>query len=183
MRLLAGNPSSGDSEDGFTLLEVIVAVSLLSVVLFTVSQTMILVLFRSMQAMELAHAEDQGARFVSSITLAAKTANAWGIYSDLNAYTTGPEINLAPHGNVLVCDSATQAGASIVYVFVYNPASRTLERFENDVNTARMTLHDVLPTAGSLFDQDLGLVQGHWQVPVRNQLLTFSAYGTPPRMR
>ena len=148
MRLLAGNPSSGASEDGFTLLEAIVAVSLLSVVLFTVSQTMILVLFRSMQAMELAHAEDQGARFVSSITLATKTATAWGIYSDLNAYTTGPEINLASQGNVLVCDSATQAGAPILYVFVYNPVSRTFKRFENDLNAARITLHDVLPTKG-----------------------------------
>jgi prepilin-type N-terminal cleavage/methylation domain-containing protein len=183
MRSVAGNPSSGASKGGFTLLEVIVALSLLSVVLFTVSQTMVLVFLRSLQAMELALAEDQGARFVSSITLATKTATAWGIYSDLDAYSTGPESNLAPQGNVMVCDSATQTGAPILYVFVYNPISRTLKRFENEVNTARMTLHDVLPTSGSLFDQDLGLVQGHWQMLVRNQLLTFSAYGTPPRMR
>jgi prepilin-type N-terminal cleavage/methylation domain-containing protein len=183
MRSSVGNHSSRASAGGFTLLEVVVAVSLLSVVLFTVTQTMTLILFRSLQAMELAQTEDQGARFVSSVTLATKTATSWGIYSDLNAYTTGPEINLAPEGNVLVCDSATQTGTTILFVFVYNPVSRTLKRFENNVNTARMTLRDVLPTAGSLFNQDLGLVQGHWQIPVRNQLLTFSAYGTPPRMR
>ena len=160
-----------------------VAVLLLSVVLFTASQTMTLVLVRSLNAMELARQEDQGARFVSSITLATKTATAWGIYSDMEAYTSGPEINLAPQGNVLVCDSATQSGTPILYVFVYDPVSQTLKRFENNMNTERMTLRDVLPTAGSIFNQNLGLVQGHWQMPVRNQLLTFSAYGTPPRMR
>ena len=67
--------------------------------------------------------------------------------------------------------------------FVYDPDSRTLKRFENNVNTERMNLQNVSPTAGSLFDQNLGLVQGHWQMPVRDQLLTFSAYGTPARMR
>jgi prepilin-type N-terminal cleavage/methylation domain-containing protein len=183
MQLAAANPDSRPNDGGFTLLEVMVATSILSVVLFTVSQTMTLILVRSMHAMELARAEDQGASFVSSITLATKTATAWGIYSDLNAYTTGPEINLAAQGNVLVCDSATEAGPAILYVFVYDPESRTLKRFENNVNTERMNLQNVSPTAGPLFDQNLGLVQGHWQMPVRDQLLTFSAYGTPPRMR
>ena len=183
MPLVAGNPSPRSSEGGYTLLELIVAVSLLSVVLFTVSQTELLVLVRSLHAMELARAEDEGARFVSSITLATKTATAWGIYSDMGAYATGPEINLAPQGNVLVCDSATEAGPSILYVFLYDPAARTLKRFENNMNTERMTLNEVLPTAGPLFNQNLGLVQGHWQIPVRNQLLTFSAFGTPLRMR
>jgi hypothetical protein len=183
MRLAAGNLSSPSSQTGFTVLEVVVALFLLSVVFLTVSQTMTLILVRSQNAMELTRAEDQGARFVSSITLATKTAVAWGIYSDLNAYTNGPEINLAPAGNVLVCDSPTQSGTEILYVFVYDPVSKTLKRFENNMNTERMTLTGVLPTAGSIFNQNLGLVQGHWQVPVRNQLLTFSAYGTPPRMR
>ena len=183
MQLAAANLDSRPNERGFTLLEVIVAASILSVTLFTVSQTMTLILVRSMHAMEIARAEDQGARFVSSITLATKTATAWGIYSDLEAYTAGPEINLAPQGNVLVCDSATEAGPPILYVFVYDPDSRSLKRFENNVNTERMSLQNVSPTAGSLFDQNLGLVQGHWQIPVRDQLLTFSAYGTPSRMR
>jgi prepilin-type N-terminal cleavage/methylation domain-containing protein len=183
MPLVAGNSRSRSSQRAFTLLEVIVAVSLASVVLFTISQTMALILVRSVQAMELARAEDQGARFVSSITLATKTATAWGIYSDMDAYTAGPEINLAPEGNVLVCDSATQSGLPVLYVFVYDPGSRTLQRFENHMNTARMTLKDVSSTGGPLFDQNLGLVQGHWQMLVRNQLLLFSAYGTPPRMR
>jgi len=179
----AGNPEPRSSECGFSLIEVMVGVLLLSVVLFTASQTITLVLARSLKAMELARREDQGARFVSSITLATKTATAWGIYADMEAYTSGPEFNLAPQGNILVCDSATQSGASILYVFVYDPISQTLKRFENNINTERMTLTNVLPTAGSVFNQNLGLVQGHWQMPVRNQLLTFSAYGTPPRMR
>jgi prepilin-type N-terminal cleavage/methylation domain-containing protein len=183
MQLAAANPDSRPKDGGFTLLEVMVATSILSVVLFTVSQTMTLILVRSMHAMELARAEDQGASFVSSITLATKTATAWGIYSDLDAYTAGPEINLAPQGNVLVCDSATEAGPAILYVFVYDPESRTLKRFENNVNTERMNLQNVSPSAGPLFDQNLGLVQGHWQMRFRDQLLTFSAYGTPPRMR
>ena len=183
MPLAAENPSSRSSEGGFSLLEVLVALLILSVVLFTVSQTLTLVLVRSLNAMELAHEEDQGARFVSSITLATKTATAWGIYSDMDDYTSGPDINLAPQGNVLVCDSATQVGAPILYVFVYDPVSQTLRRFENNMNTERMTLRGVLPAAGSIFNQDLGLVQGHWTTSVRNQLLTFSAYGTPTRMR
>jgi type II secretory pathway pseudopilin PulG len=183
MPLVAENPSSRSRESAFTLLEVIVTVLVVSVVMFTVSQTMSLILVRSLRAMEVARAEDQGARFVSSITLATKTATAWGIYPDMKAYMTGPENNLAPDGNVLVCDSATQAGSPVLYVFVYDPGSRTLKRFENNMNTERMTLQNVSPTAGPLFDQDLGLVQGHWQMPVQNQMLLFSAYGTPPRMR
>ncbi len=183
MPLVAENHSCRSREGAFTLLEVIVTVSVVAVVLFTVSQTMSLILARSLRAMEIARAEDQGARFVSSITLATKTATAWGIYADLNAYTTGPASNLAPDGNVLVCNSATQAGLPILYLFVYDPGSRTLKRFENNMNTERMTLKSVSPTSGPLFDQDLGLVQGHWQMPVRNQMLQFSAYGTPPRMR
>jgi prepilin-type N-terminal cleavage/methylation domain-containing protein len=183
MPLVAVNPDHRSRESAFTLLEIIVALSVVSVVFFTISQTMALILVRSLHAMELARAEDQGARFVSSITLATKTATAWGIYSDIDAYTTGPETNLAPDGNVLVCDSATQAGPPILYVFVYDPGARTLKRFENNMNTERMTLKEVSPVAGHLFDQDLGLVQGHWQMTVRNQLLAFSAYGTPPRMR
>jgi prepilin-type N-terminal cleavage/methylation domain-containing protein len=183
MPLAAENPSSRSREGGFSLLEVLVALLLLSVVLFTVSQTLSLVLVRSMNAMELAHQEDQGARFVSSITLATKTATTWGIYSNMDAYTSGPDSNLAPQGNVLVCDSATQLGTPILYVFVYDPVSLTLRRFENDMNTERMTLKSVLPIGGPIFNQNLGLVQGHWKTAVRNQLLTFSAYGTPTRMR
>jgi prepilin-type N-terminal cleavage/methylation domain-containing protein len=183
MPLAAENSSSRSSEGGFSLLEVLVALLLVSVVLFTVSQTLTLLLVRSLNAMELAYEEDQGARFVSSITLAAKTATSWGIYSSMDAYTSGPDINLAPQGNVLVCDSATPLGTPILYVFVYDPDAQTLRRFENDMNTERMTLKSVLPTAGPIFNQNLGLVQGHWKTTVRNQLLTFSAYGTPTRMR
>jgi prepilin-type N-terminal cleavage/methylation domain-containing protein len=175
--------SPRSSERGFSLIEVIVATSLLSVVLFTVTQTLTLILGRALNAMELAREEDQGARFVSSITLATKTAAAWGIYPDMDTYVNGPEKNLAPQGNVLACNSSTQSGTTILYAFVYDPASKTLKRFENSMNTERMTLRDVVPMAGPVFNQDLGLVQGHWQMPVRNQLLTFSAYGTPLRMR
>jgi prepilin-type N-terminal cleavage/methylation domain-containing protein len=183
MPLVAENPSARLSEGGFSLLEVMVALLLLSVLFFTVSQAMTLVLVRSLHAMELAQEEDQAARFVSSITLATKTATAWGIYSDLDAYTSGPDIHMAPQGNVLVCDSATSSGTPILYVFAYDSASQTLKRFENNMNTERMTLKGVWPTAGPIFNQNLGLVQGHWKISVRNQLLTFSAYGTPTRMR
>lgn len=183
MPLAAENPSSPTRESGFSLLEVLVALLLVSVVLFTVSQTLTLVVVRSLNAMELAHQEDQGARFVSSVTLATKTATAWGIYSNMEAYTSGPDTHLVPQGDVLVCDSATQLGTPVLYVFVYDPVSQTLKRFEDNMNTERMTLRSVLPTSGPIFNQNLGLVQGHWKISVRNQLLTFSAYGTPTRMR
>ena len=104
--------------------------------------------------------EDQGARFVSSITLAAKTATAWGIYSDMDAYTSGPETNLAPQGNVLVCDSATQSGTPILYVFVYDPVSRTLKRFENNMNTERMTLKNVSANGRAHIQSELGTCSG-----------------------
>jgi Tfp pilus assembly protein PilV len=183
MPLAAGNRSARMSEGGFSLLEVLVAQLLLSVVLFTVSQTLTLVLVRSVNAMELAHQEDQGARFVSSITLATKTATAWGIYSNMDDYTSGPDSHLVPRGNVLVCASTTPLGTPILYVFAYDTVSQTLRRFENNMNSERMTLSRVLPAAGPIFNQDLGLVQAHWTTSVRNQLLTFSAYGTPTRMR
>ena len=183
MLLLAGNRSYRSRKAGFSLLEVIVVALLISVALFTVSQTMTLVIIRSLSAMELARQEDQGARFVSSITLATKTATAWGIYTNMNGYRSGPQINLAPEGNVLVCDSMTQTGVPILYVFVYDPISQTLKRFENNLDTERMSLKGVLPTTAALFNQDLGLVQGHWQMRVQNQLIAFSAYGTPLRMR
>lgn len=183
MQSAAANPRSRSGEGGFSLIEVIVTIVLLSVVLFTVSQAMTLILVRSLNAMELAREEDQGARFVASVTLATKTATAWGIYSDMDAYRNGPENNLAPQGNVLVCDSPTQSGTSILYFFVYDPVFQTLKRFENNMNTERMTLNGVTPISGPIFNQNLGLLQGHWQIPVQNQLLTFSAYGTPLRMR
>ena len=160
-----------------------VSVLLLSVVIFTESQILAIVLVRSLNAMELAHKEDQGARFVSSIRLATKSATAWGIYPDLEAYMKDPEANLAAQGNVLVCDSSTQSGTSVLYVFVYDPVSQTLKRFENNMNAERMTLKNALPDREHVFNQNLGLLQGHWQISCRNQLLTFSAYGTPLRMR
>jgi hypothetical protein len=183
MLLAAGNLRKRFGKTGFSILETFVVVLFLSVILFTVSQIMTLIMTRSINALELTSQEDRGARFVSSITLATKTATAWGIYPDMNAYTNGPQSNLAPQGNVLVCNSATQTGAQILYVFTYDPLSHTLKRYENHVNTERMTLKSVLPTATAVFSQDLGLVQGHWGIPVRNQLLTFSAYGVPLRMR
>ena len=143
MLLVAGNHNCRSKEGGFSLLEVIVVALLVSVALFTVSQTLTLMIVRSISAMELARKEDQGARFVSSITLAAKTATAWGIYSDVNSYKSGPQINLAPKGDILVCDSITQSGVPILYVFVYDPGSQTLKRFENNMNTERMALKDV----------------------------------------
>jgi hypothetical protein len=183
MLLSAGNHDYRSRQVGFSLLEVMVVTLLVSVALFTVNQTLTLITVRSLNAMELARQEDQGARFVSSITLAAKTATAWGIYSDMNSYRSGPQTNLAPQGDVLICDSTTQSGVPILYIFVYDPASQTLKRFENNMNNERMALKAVSPTAAGVFNQELGLVQGHWQMKVQNQLIAFSAYGTPPRMR
>jgi prepilin-type N-terminal cleavage/methylation domain-containing protein len=184
MLSVGGNRKSQFRKLGFSLLEVVVVALLISVALLAVSQTMTLIVVRSLSSTELARREDQGARFVSSITLATKTASAWGIYPDLNSYTSGPQTNMAPQGDVLVCDSTTASGVPILYVFVYDRSSQTLKRFENNMNTERMALKDVSPTASAtVFGQDLGLVQGHWQMRVQNQLIAFSAYGTPPRMR
>jgi len=141
MLLNARNHDYRSREVGFSLLEVMVAVLLISVALFTVSQTMMLIMVRSLNAMELARQEDQGARFVSSITLATKTATSCGIYSDLKSYSSAPQENLAPQGDVLVCDSTTESGTRILYLFVYDPISLTLKRFENNMTTERMSLN------------------------------------------
>jgi hypothetical protein len=187
MPLRARNLRSQPRAGGISLLEVLVSVSVLTVVLFAVGQTMTLVLLRTTAAMTVARQEDQGARFVSSITLATKTATEWGIYSDMDAYNNGPGTNLAPAGNVLQCRSATESGNGIEYLFVYDPAGQTLKRYENGLNTDRMTLKNVAPLPanvdGQMFNQDQGLVQGHWQLSVSGRLLTFSAYGTPLHMR
>ncbi len=172
---------------GFSLLEVLVTVSILAVVLFSVGQTLTLVFLRTTAVMQVARQEDQGARFVSSITEAAKTATEWGIYSDVEAYNSGLTTNLAPAGNVLECKSATEFGQPIQFLFVYDSVAQTLKRYENGINTPRMTLNNVTPlaaaTSNGIFNQDQGLVQGHWQLSVDGQLLTFSAYGMPLHMR
>jgi prepilin-type N-terminal cleavage/methylation domain-containing protein len=170
---------------GFSVLEILVAVLVLSIAFFAASRVILLVLSRLNYVMELVRQEDQGARFVSSIVLATKTATGWGIYSNMEAYLNSPQANLAPTGNVLVCNSATQSGTVVSYVFVYDPAAKTLKRFENNMSTERMSLSYVSPTQlnSQIFNQDLGLVQGHWQINVRGQLLRFAAYGTPLHMR
>ncbi|HEY2123161.1 MAG TPA: prepilin-type N-terminal cleavage/methylation domain-containing protein [Chthoniobacterales bacterium] len=187
MPLRVQNPKSKSRTEGFSLLEVLVALSVLAVVLFAVGQTITLVLLRTSGAMETARQEDQGARFVASITLATKTATEWGIYSNQVAYNKGSSANLAAAGNILECKSATESGTGIDYLFVYDPAARTLKRYENGLNTDRMTLKNVssVPgeTDGQIFNQDQGLVQGHWQLSVRGRLLTFAAYGTVLHMR
>lgn len=187
MPLRVQNFKSKSRTEGFSLLEVLVALSVLAVALFAVGQSITLVLLRTTAAMETARQEDQGARFVASITLATKTATEWGIYSNQVAYNKGSNANLAAAGNILECKSATESGTGIDYLFVYDPAARTLKRYENGLNTDRMTLKNVSPvpaeTDGQIFDQDQGLVQGHWQLSVRGRLLTFAAYGTPLHMR
>ena len=187
MPLRVRNLRSQSRARGISLLEVLASVLVLAVVLFAVGQTMTLVLRRTTEAMTVARVEDQGARFVSSITLATKTATEWGIYSDMDAYKNGLSTNLVPAGNVLQCKSATESGNGIEYLFVYDPAGQTLKRYENGLNTDRMTLKNVAPLPaevdGQIFNQEQGLVQGHWQLSVGGQLLTFSAYGTPLHMR
>jgi Tfp pilus assembly protein PilW len=187
MALRARSLRSQSRAGGTSLLEVLVALLVLAVVLFAAAQTMTLVLLRTTAAMEVARQEDQGARFVSSITLATKTATEWGLYSDIDAYDNGPSTNLVPAGNVLACKSATESEHEIDFLFIYDPASQTLKRYENGLNTDRMTLKNVAPLPAEaddhIFNLDQGLVQGHWQLSVRGQLLTFSAYGTPLHMR
>jgi Tfp pilus assembly protein PilV len=187
MALRARNLRSESTAGGISLLEVMVSVSVLAVVLFAVGQTMTLVLLRTTAAMAVARQEDQGARFVSSITLATKTATEWGIYSDMDAYNNGLSTNFVPAGNVLECKSATESGNGVVYLFVYDSVGQTLKRYENGLNTDRMTLKNVAPLPaevdGQIFNQNQGLVQAHWQLSVGGRLLSFSAYGTPLHMR
>jgi hypothetical protein len=187
MPLRGRNLRSKSRALGITLLDVLVSLSVLAVVLFAAEQAMMLVLLRTTAAMTVARLEDQGARFVSSITLATKTATEWGIYSDMQACDNGLSTNLVPAGNVLQCKSATESGNGTEYLFVYDPAGRTLKRYENGLNTDRMTLTNVAPLPaeadGQIFNEDQGLVQAHWQLSVGGQLLTFSAYGTPLHMQ
>jgi prepilin-type N-terminal cleavage/methylation domain-containing protein len=81
---------------GFSLLEVLVAVLVISITFFAATQITTLVLLRLSNVMEVARQEDQSARFVSSIVLATKTASGWGIYSNMQSYQNEPQANLAP---------------------------------------------------------------------------------------
>ena len=168
---------------GFTLLEVLVVTVLVAVAFFSVSQTTVLILKRSLLAIELATAQDRASRFNASLTLAAKTAVTWGIYPDLASYYNDGQGNLTPEGNLLVCYSTNFTGNNILYLFLYDPATRTLKRFENNINTARMNLDGVTPVNSTLFNQKMGLVQDHFHMVVQNTEFTFSTYATPLRMR
>jgi hypothetical protein len=63
---------------------------------YTVLGSLTLVLVRSLNAMELAHEGNEGARFVSRITLAQKLRPHGASIPTWDDYTSGPDNNLAP---------------------------------------------------------------------------------------
>ena len=173
------------SEGGFVLAEALAALLSALVVLVTVSTVLLAYMQRARTDQAAAQIESQGSAMAASITQDTKTASLWAIYADRNTFLADPVKNVASQGNVLVCNTTTRAGPQIVVSFEYDPAAGTLVRSENTFATATNKLSKAAPPAGfsTVFDQNLGLLRGHWTLAIPNELVDFEAYGTPPHIR
>jgi hypothetical protein len=167
------------------LVEALAALVTALTVLLALTTVLIAYLQRVKTDQSAAEIEDVGSRMAASITQATKTASQWAIYLDRASYLADPVSNVASQGNVLVCDTSTQSGEDIIVLFEYDPGAATLTRFENSFAQISNTLSKASLVAGSsaVFDQNLGLVRGHWTLSDANELVDFEAYGTPLRMR
>ena len=173
------------SNRGFSLLEALTALVTALTALLAIGTVLIAYLQRAKTDQAAAEIESLGSRMAAAITDATKTASLWAIYPDRESYLADPVNNVAAQGNVLVCDTSTQSGQQIIVFFEYNPGTGTLIRCENSFAQVTNTLTKAGPPAGSraVFDQNLGLLRGHWTLSSANELVDFEAFGTPLRMR
>ena len=58
-----------------------------------------------------------------------------------------------------------------------------MTRSENSVANTTNAISSVTPTSIYVFNQNMGLVSGSFQIRTPVERLTFDAYGTSPRMR
>jgi type II secretory pathway pseudopilin PulG len=173
------------SQGGFTLVEALIGIMLTAVAVGAISDTLTGILKRTYIELQVTQATDVSERFAAAFTQSGKTATGWAVYADRASYLANPTGNVATAGNVLVFNDQLADGTAITELFEYDPIAQTLSRYENSVNQQRSILYDVVYSAGwtTVFGQDLGLVQAHWTVQSKYELLDFEAYGQPLRMR
>jgi prepilin-type N-terminal cleavage/methylation domain-containing protein len=170
---------------GFTLPEALVALVLVAIAGGTLSDTLVGVLKRGYITIDVTRASDESERFAAALVQQGKAATRWAIYADRADYLRDPVGAVAVQGNVLVFEDQLGNGATITEMFEYDPANRTLVRYENNLNQLRSQLDKVVTSVGrpTIFEQDLGLVQAHWSVQSKYEQLDFEAYANPLRMR
>jgi type II secretory pathway component PulJ len=170
---------------GFTLPEALVALLLAAVAGGTLCDALVGVLKRGYITINVTRASDESERFAADIVQQGKAATRWAIYAGRADYLRDPVGAVAVQGNVLVFEDQLGNGSSVTQMFEYDPASRTLVRYENSLNQLRSQLDNVVTTASrtAIFGQDLGLVQARWSVQNKYEQLDFEAYANPLRMR
>jgi type II secretory pathway pseudopilin PulG len=173
------------SQGGFTLVEALIGIMLTAVAVGAISDTLTGILKRTYIALQVTKATDESERFAAAFTQCGKTATGWAVYTDRASYLANPTGNVATAGNVLVFKDQLADGTAITELLEYDPIAQTLSRYENSVNQQRSILYDVVYSSGwtTVFGQDLGLVQAHWTMQSKYELLDFAAYGQPLRMR
>jgi hypothetical protein len=177
----SGRDCKGSWEYGFSLQEALTAI-VLGALIFAVSATAcVAFLKRAWTHDAVAQAESLGSRMSASITSAMKTSSAWSIYPDKQSYLADPINNVSAQGNALVCQTNTASGQTIVVLFAFE--NGLLTRSENSVANTTNAISNVTPTSIYVFNQNMGLVSGSFQIRTPVERLTFDAYGTSPRMR
>ncbi|MBV9298422.1 MAG: hypothetical protein JO066_05545 [Verrucomicrobia bacterium] len=184
MRLVESK-SRINAQSGFTLPEALIGLLLAAVATGTITETLTGILKRSYIMIEVTRASDESERFASSFTQTGKAAIDWMVYPNRAAYLADPARNITTTGNLLVFEDQLPDGTLITELFEYDPLAQTLARYENSLSERRSLLNHVVYSIGhtTLFEQDLGLVQAHWNVQSTYERLDFEAYGNPLRMR
>jgi Tfp pilus assembly protein PilV len=165
----SGRDCKGSSEYGFSLPEALTAIVLGALVFVVTATACVAFLKRAWAHDAVAQAESLGSRMSASITSAMKTSSA------------DPINNVSAQGNALVCQTNTASGQTIVVLFAFE--NGLLTRSENSVANTTNVISNVTPTSSYVFNQDMGLVSGNFQIRTPVERLTFDAYGTSSRMR
>jgi hypothetical protein len=129
----------------------------------------------------IAQAESLGSRMSASLTTAMKTAAAFSIYPNEASYLADPVNNVSSQGNALVCQTSTGTGRSIVVLFAYEGGQ--LVRAEESASNKTISISNVDPVSGTVFNDDNSLVSGAFAIQTPLERLTFHAYGSSLHMR
>jgi type II secretory pathway pseudopilin PulG len=180
-----GSKVSLASQGGFTLVEALIGIMLTAITIGAISDTLTGILKRTYIELQVTQTADESERFAAAFTQFGKAAIGWAVYADRASYLANPTGTVATAGNMLIFNDQLADGTMITEIFEYDPIAQTLSRYENSVKQQRSLLYDVVYSNGrtTVFGQDLGLVQAHWIVQSKYELLDFEAYGQPLRMR